>query len=355
MKTAILALLAAMYFSMPDHAKADFTGSTYTMNSAYSLCMANTDVTISNVVAAPYNAATLMISNSAASAIRVYWVAPGRAVGTETKNQFSLPGGKVVEIKVNMVFPGLTTYATLLEHDVPLISAGPTDIIPELLYYKLSEGSQSYQLGLRFFQNSPVNLTDSSLRGGTAGTVNATVPVEWDTNQTARPFSAIHFNGNSTALDTHNGTDFNFTTNLFTLNVWVRPLVYNCIVAGNGQYQNSGWYCWINPYGSIGLSAENPGADNYVWTPASAVLLGEWSMLTLVRTGTSTVSIYKNAVLQQTSGSFRDPTSCGDSLLFGGYHGGGIHYDGDLGEVRTYNRVLSIEEINALFIYGIIQ
>jgi Concanavalin A-like lectin/glucanases superfamily len=354
MKTPILPLLAAAVCLIPGHARAAFSGSTYTMDGAYSLCLANTDVTISNVVAAPYDAATLIISNSAASAIKVYWVAPGRAVGTETKNQFSLAGGKVVEIKVNMVFPGLVTYATQLEHDVPLISTGPTDIIPELLYYKLTEGSQSFQSGSRFFENPPVSLTDSSILGGTTGTVTAAVPIEWVTNQTATPFSAIHFNGNSTSLDTHNGTDFNFTTNLFTINIWVRPLVYNCILAGNGQYLYSGWYVWLNSYGSVGMSAENNGIDTYLWTPASTVTLGEWSMLTLVRTNTSTVLIYKNAVLQQTFGSFGNPTSCGDSVLFGDYHGGGYHYDGDLGVVRIYDRALSTDEINTLYINGII-
>jgi Concanavalin A-like lectin/glucanases superfamily len=354
MKAPILTLLAAASCLMPSYAKADLIGSTYTMDGAYSLCMANTDVIISNVVAAPYSVATLIISNSAASAIKVFWVAPGRAVGNETKNQFSLPGGKVVEIKVNMVFPGLVTYTTLLEHDVPLISTGLTDIIPELLYYKFAEGSQSFQSGLRFFENPPVSLTDSSLHGGTTGTVTATVPIEWVTNQTSTPFSAIHFNGSSTSLDTHNGTDFNFTTNLFTINIWVRPLVYNCILVGNGQYLNSGWYVWLNPYGSVGLSAENNGIDTYLWTPASTVSPGEWSMLTLVRINTSTVLIYKNAVLQQTFGSFGNPTSCSDSLLFGDYHGGGYHYDGDLGVARIYDHVLSAEEINTLFINGII-
>jgi hypothetical protein len=347
MKKTGIAVLAVISLLAPNWAKADLSGSTYTMTAPYSLYVASADVTISNVVAGAVNVATLIISNSAVTPIRIYWLAAGHAVGFETTNRITLPPTEVAEIKVNAVFPGLMTYATRLQYQMPAIVINSNDIIPELLYYKLNEGFGP--------TTPPVLLADSSSHGGTTGTLNSTVPVVWDADEGGSPNAAISFNGNSTSLDTENNTLFNFTTNLFTLNMWVRPLAYNPILAGNGIWANTGWFFGLNGAGAAVIVASSPGAGTYVGTGPGVVPLGQWSMLTAVRTDASTVLIYKNAVLQATSGSFANPTSCTDSLLIGDYHGGGIHYFGDMGVVRIYDRPLATNEITSLYTNSVSQ
>jgi Concanavalin A-like lectin/glucanases superfamily len=350
MREKFLVLLISIYCILAGSAKADFNGATYTMNSPYSLYITNGNVTISQVTAGSVNFATLIISNSGLSNIKVDWTAPGVAIGLETTNQLVLPGGKIVEISVNAVFPGLVTYSTQLEYAMPVIPPPPVagaDIIPDLLYYKMTEGfTQS---------NPPVYLTDSSTHGGTTGTVNSGYVIAWVTNAASQPQTAIHFNGANTELDTSNSTLFNFTTNLFSINIWARPLILNTqpVLIGNGSYLGTGWYVCVNPAGEAGIAANSPGSSTYVATTVPATTIGQWSMLTFVRTSTTGVSIYANGVLLPTTGSFANPAPCTDSLMMGAYHGADLILDGDIGTVRVYGRVLATNEISTLYYNGI--
>ena len=339
MKKILFLLPVALLLFKLDRATASFSGSTYTMDSPFSLFVASGDVTISSVTPAAAIYAVLIVSNSAATSINVNWAAGGRAIGSETTNQVSVPRGKVVEITVDAALPNILTYTTRLEHDTPAASFNGNDIIPELLYFKLMETNQTAP---------PFNLADSSLSGTNLGAVASAYAIAWVPNQ-LNQYQAMHFNGFSTTITVTNQTAFNFTTNLFSINMWVRPLTYHCQLAGNGQYLISGWYFVVNQVGAVLLAAENPGLDSYVATGASVVSVGQWCMLTLVRTDTSTVLIYKNAVQQPTIGSFANPAPCADSLIFGRYPGGGYYYDGDMGTVRIYNRALSPTEINTLY------
>ena len=349
MKPFLFTLLVLLQTLLARDAAASFSGSTYTLDGPYSLCVTNASFIISNIVATTYNVGTLIVSNSAPKPITVYWAAPGHAVGVGTTNQLQLLSGEVAEIKVNAVFPGLVIYSTGQEQILPDIAFN-NDIIPELLYYKMTEGAQSYQIGSRYFENPPVYLADSSQLGGATGTVTAvSVPVEWVPNQNATPYSAIHFNGASTALTAGNAARFSFTTNLFTINIWVRNLTYPCAIVGNGIYANAGWYLVINTAGAVVMAAENPGSDNYVATTSTVAFVGDWAMITVVRTNTNTILIYRNAVLQTTTGAFTDPAPCNNNLILGDNYSGN-QYDGDLGTIRIYDRPLSTNEINTLYL-----
>ncbi len=90
--------------------------------------------------------------------------------------------------------------------------------------------------------------------------------MQWVTNQGNVPASAAHFNGVQTYLDTSNSVLFNFTTNSFTINVWLMPMTANGCVMANGSYQNSGWFMGIG--GSYGLvfGSENPSQETAVST-----------------------------------------------------------------------------------------
>jgi hypothetical protein len=350
MRRFFLALLISITCIVAASSKADFNGSTYTMDSPFSLYIASGNVTISQVAVGAVDYATLIISNSATYSIKVVWTAPARAVGLETTNQFILPGGKVVEISVEAVFPNLVTYSTQLERDLPAIvtPVNGGDVIPDLLYYKMTEGFGP--------TNPPIYLADSSTHGGTIGTVTSCCGIPWVTNEAVMPQSAIHFNGVNTMIDTGNSTLFNFTTNLFSINVWVRPLVFETqpVIIGNGSYLGTGWYVCVSPIGSAGIAANVPGGSTFVATSSPCTTPVAFTMLTFVRTSTTAVSIYANGILQPTVGSFMNPASCTDSLLIGGYHGAkSLILDGDIGTVRVYGRPLQPNEITALYNNGI--
>jgi len=351
MRTIFFAWLLAFTGFVSHPVRADFSGSTYAMDSAYSLCVTNASITISNVVPGAYPVAALVVSNAAASPITIDWAAPGRAVGAGTTNVISLPGGEIAQINVNAAVPGMLIYNTEVEQFPPPANTNTANpLIPDLLYYKLTEGASAYQTPAGYFENSPDYLADSSTHGGTVGTVTATgVPIQWVPNQNAKPVSALHFNGASTKLDTGTSTLFNFTTNLFTVNIWVRNLTYPCAICGNGLYENYGWYMVANPAGEIVVAAESPGSDSYVATTSTVAFAGQWSMITAVRTGPTTVLIYRDALLQNTIGNFANPSPCNNTLIFGDdYYGN--QYDGDLGTIRIYSHPLTADEISALYL-----
>jgi hypothetical protein len=243
----------------------------------------------------------------------------------------------------------MVIYNTQIEQFPPVNTGSFPPSVPDLLYYKLTEGASAYQLPAGYFENSPDYIADSSAHGGTTGTITAVnVPIQWVPNQNGTPVSAVHFNGASTKIDTGNSTLFEFTTNLFTVNIWVRNLTYPCPICGNGLYRTYGWYVDVNPAGEIVVAAENPGSDSYVATTSTVAFAGQWTMVTAVRTGPTTVLIYANGLLQNTIGSFTNPTPCNNTLIFGSdYYGN--QYDGDLGTIRIYGRPLSPGEITALY------
>jgi len=351
-KHIILALLAVATGFISNDAQASFSGATFTLDNPYSLYVASSSVTISNVAAAAYSTGTLVVSNAAASPITVSWTAPGRAMGLGTTNLISLPAGQLAQIDVNTAVSGMTIYKTEVEQapsSVTGVPVAPPSLIPDLLYYKMTEGTKSYLYNYGYYESSPVYLTDSSTHGGTTGTITATaVPIQWVTNQNSTLESAVHFNGASTVLDSGASSLFNFTTNLFTINIWVRNLTYPCAICGNGLYQNSGWYVVINPAGEVVVAAESPGSDSYVATTSTVAFAGQWCMITVVRTGINTALIYCNGVQQNTIGSFANPASCNNNMIFGdNYYGN--QYDGDLGIIRIYGRPLSATEINTIY------
>jgi len=347
MRKKSLAFLLSIIGLIAVSARADFNGSTYTLTGPYSLYVATGTVNINQVVAGAVNSGSLIISNAAANSIQVNWAAPGHAVGLGTTNQVILPGGEVLQIAVSAAFPGLVTYSTQLEYMMPPLPATSTDIVPELLYYRMTEGFGP--------TNPPIYLSDSSIHGGTTGTVSSCCGIPWVPNAAGMPQAAVHFNGANTELDTENNTLFNFTTNLFTVNIWVRPLVIETqpVVIGNGSYLGTGWYVCISPIGSAGIAANSPGNSTYVATAHPCTSPTVWTMLTFVRTSTTSVSIYANGILQPTIGAFANPASCSDSLVIGGYHGFPLILDGDIGVIRVYNRPLATNEISTLYNNGI--
>ena len=126
---------------------------------------------------------------------------------------------------------------------------------PDLLYYKMANGTETNPA-------IPFNIPDSSTHGGTHAEYLGGVSTVW-TNGPDQPvgaYTAMHFDGGATTgmggetngsyIDTTNSTLFSFTTNLFTINLWVRRtqspdhyIMQNCDAA----FYN-GWYLYVGDY-----------------------------------------------------------------------------------------------------------
>jgi len=212
--------------------------------------------------------------------------------------------------------------------------------VPDLLYYKMTEGAQS---------NPPVLLADSSTHGGTTGIAYAANVLQWQTNVGAIPATSIHFNGTATYIDTGTTNLFDFTTNLFTINLWVMPLTANGYLLDNETGQANGWYLNVGGAYSLNFGEENNGASAFVSTGAGAVRNGLFSMVTIVRTRPTNVQFYINGNPVATTGSFADPGSSANSLVVGVDRAGGHHLDGNIWLLQIWGTPLAPGDVANLY------
>jgi hypothetical protein len=229
------------------------------------------------------------------------------------------------EIKANFLATELTTNVA----------------IPSILYYKMTEHAQS---------NPPVYLADGSTHGGTTGAVQSGYTVQWVTNQAMIDQSAVHFNGVSTFIDTSNSVLFNFTTNSFTVNLWLLPLTANGYVMANGTTLQNGWFMSVGGSYQLIFGSDTPGNETSISTASS---VSGWpsifNMITVVRNGTNTPLIYVNGALTATVGSFANPAPSSTSLIFGKTTDGAHYLDGDLWQPQIWNTALSPTDISNLY------
>ena len=213
---------------------------------------------------------------------------------------------------------------------------------PSILYYKFTEHAQT---------NPPVYLADSSTHGGTTGTVTTATDLPWVDNQGGIPEAALHFNGVTTYIDTGNTSLFNFTTNAFTINVWLLPLTENGFVLANGFYHGNGWFMSVGGAYQINFGAETFGSENVITTtdPVSG-WPSTFSMVTVTRDGVHAPLIYINGAPVATGGSFVNPGSSGDSLVAGVSKISSGYLDGNISLLQIWNTTLSPGDVANLYL-----
>jgi hypothetical protein len=213
--------------------------------------------------------------------------------------------------------------------------------VPDLLYYKMTESAYS---------NPPVLLADSSTHGGTAGTALSGYALAWVTNVAQIPATALHFNGVSTFIDTSNSVLFDFSTNLFTINLWVRPLTPNGYLLENGVVQTNGWYLKVGGSYQIQFGTATNGTDASVATAPGATNPGKFNMVTIVRSGLTNLAIYINGIQVATTGGIVVPASSSSGLVIGmdGLNGGFL--DGDLWQPQIWAEALPATAVANLYL-----
>ena len=215
---------------------------------------------------------------------------------------------------------------------------------PDLLYYKMTESANS---------NPPVYLADSSTHGRTTGAAYAANVLQWETNVASIPATSIHFNGTATFIDTSNSFLFNFTTNLFTINLWVMPLTANGFLLENSTGETNGWFLNVGGAYSLNFFEANNGANAFVSTSAGAVRNVLFTMVTVVRTGPTNVVFYINGNRVATTGTFGDPAPSADSLIVGVDRSGQHHLDGNIWLLQIWSSALPAGDVANLYFHQV--
>jgi len=170
---------------------------------------------------------------------------------------------------------------------------------------------------------------------------------------------ALQFDGVDDYVNTNTIVTNFFSADTGTISAWLRPtaaaldkttgLIYSAppVVSSSAVVASFG----IVQANNTDLGQDRIWAFNYVSSPdivGATYNVGEWIHITWLHSG-GTLSIYKN-------GEFVDSIASGDTVNFSGILQIGTNWsvvpgwwNGDIDEVRTYNRALSANEIKQLY------
>jgi hypothetical protein len=220
-------------------------------------------------------------------------------------------------------------------------SVQPIPPKPDLLYYTMTTGTTS--------DATPQTLPDNSSAGAATGTILGPY-VLWTNGVGGAADTAVHFNGVGDYVSVSDPSQFDFTTNAFTINVWLLPYTGSGALMGNSTYQQSGWFLALNS-DHIEFGSENPGVENILGT-AEPIQHWPWdgstsdypySMITITRQAGSQPLIYVNGLPVLTTGSFQSPTSTTNMLIYGmGTNtAGSTPYDGNMWISQIWSQTLT--------------
>jgi hypothetical protein len=197
----------------------------------------------------------------------------------------------------------------------------------------------------------PIYLTNSSNPDGPRGIYPSNVSTIWTNGVEGQPNTALHFDGTASYIDTTISSNFNFTTNLFTINLWVRPATRNGFLMQNEDAsKTNGWYLSVGGSYEVWFGTETNGGGSSFSTAPGAAQVGVWDMVTMVRTDPTNVLVYING-RQATNGLITSPASSTNNLILGVDSTGENHLDGDMWLPQIWSIALSPTDIANLYCY----
>jgi hypothetical protein len=237
-------------------------------------------------------------------------------------------------------------------------------LLPLLFIANICLGQVDLNLGLRAYYPFTGNANDVSGNNNNPVFNNATLTAD----RFGNPNSAYSFNGSSSYMQIPNNASLN-TNNKLSLSAWVKPMGFysgpchgNAVVTKGNSGTTPGLYAiWyddnagtngancsgpVNPavenfYG-IGSMTPSPGYTPYIQT-------NQWYSVIVTYDGT-TARLYINCELKHTVTQGGLTFNNADDLFIGKTFAAAFPYwvNGDIDEVRIYDRALTVDEVNVL-------
>ncbi|GEM_PF-3704299 len=201
------------------------------------------------------------------------------------------------------------------------------------------------------------NANDESGNGNN-GTVNGAT---LDSNRFSEDQKAYGFNGTDNSIEVPHSSSFLFnSTKQFTMAAWIKIRNYNhqAIAFKGGAVNPPGYFCeWavvIEPDHTLRFKV-NANADNtsYSYLSSSPTLqLNKWSQVVAMWDGTANImALYLDGQVVGSTAAIDSVVSMPDRPLYLGFVGDGP-FDGELDDIRIYNRALSATKIDSLYHEG---
>lgn len=197
----------------------------------------------------------------------------------------------------------------------------------------------------RLDEGTGTNAADSG-SGGNAGTL--TDGPTWGAGKVG-PYS-VTFDGSNDYISVTHAASIDMTT-VMTIAAWIKTSTADrWIVEKRDSGQANGWTLNGNSDGTFGFAILN-SPNNQIITSTSLINDGAWHHVVGVLSG-GVVSLYFDAQSQGTpSGSATSAASHTGNMFFGKRVNDTDYHNGQLDDIRLYNRALSATDIKELYAY----
>jgi len=221
--------------------------------------------------------------------------------------------------------------------------------VPPLATDIPSEGLVAYW---NFEENSGTTVADSSGLGhsGTFQNMDATA---WTTGVAGY---GLGFDGTDDQILIPHQDDLNFADEDFTLSFWIVQFNHEnsgrYIVKGSWNAPKSGkrYEVFHHSSGEVRFSIDDDSVKSRVQLPDDEFVTGNWVHVVAVRdTANDELRLYANGELKGSAVDETGDISQDEEMFIGGTVDENSFFDGFMDEVAIYNRVLSEEEILALY------
>jgi len=210
-----------------------------------------------------------------------------------------------------------------------------------------AQTTRGLQAWWKMDEGTGARTADASGRGN-AGIVAGAPPPSWTSGVSS---NGLFFEGNGASFVVVAGSrNLGVISNAITVAAWVRPVSFNAHVVtkwlGNGATDGS-WILSVTQ-GKAGLElflngVYTPLPGNTVWSGD-----GEWHHIAGTYDG-STMSVYLDGSFDGSRSASGKIDIVNASLFLGQQPDGSFPYEGDMDNVRIYNRALTAAEILQLF------
>lgn len=170
-------------------------------------------------------------------------------------------------------------------------------------------------------------------------------------NESGKYGGCMIFDGTGDYLTVGNSTDFNFTSENFTISMWILHSDSSIdVLFWKGKQSSRGYYLEVRDDDKLRFSTNQGGATQYTKS-TDTITVGEWTHIGVTRNGT-TVKLYKNGVetSYDAQGTHTDPLSSPNITRIGSY-GTSTSYDwhGGIDEVMVFNTSLNSSQMLDIF------
>ncbi|RJQ26541.1 LamG domain-containing protein [Candidatus Parcubacteria bacterium] len=226
-------------------------------------------------------------------------------------------------------------------------------IIGDLVLNMIGAVTKRYDYGLagywHFDEGVGTNTVDATGIGNN-GTLNNSPT--WQASTNCKAGTCIGFDGTNDYISVLDNNALNLTSAgsvsvwLKIPSIWSGSLYPNVVGKGaNAGWDTAGWSIYAFSSNQIGIGFRNGATTRSLGFSNS--IKDEWTHIVGVWNG-STMNIYQNGVLKNTTAQTISPPTTAYPLTIG-RDNGGQYFGGSIDEVRVYNRALSVTEILGMY------